>query len=149
VKSLGDGFMIAFSSATNAIHCAQDIRDRAAAGWHGHRINVRAGIHTGDAIRDLDDFFGHAVNVAARVAAIADGGEIVVTRVVRELVRGGPFTFDHLRSTPLKGIDDPVEIATVAPHLPADPRPDGPGARRRPRAPTDATPAIQLRQAPQ
>jgi class 3 adenylate cyclase len=113
VKSLGDGFMIAFPSASDAIRCAQGLRERADRGWSGHRIKLRAGINSGDAQRDVDDFYGHAVTVAARVAAVAHGGEILVTRVVRELVRGGDFAFGQLHRECLKGIDDPVEVALV------------------------------------
>jgi class 3 adenylate cyclase len=113
VKSLGDGFMIAFPSASDAIRCAQNVRDSAALGWSGHPVRLRAGIHSGDVVRDVDDFYGHAVTVAARVAALAQGGEILVTGVVRELVRGGPFKFDHLRMEPLKGIEEPVEVTSV------------------------------------
>jgi len=114
VKSLGDGFMIAFPSASEAILCARTVRESAARGWEGNPVTIRAGIHSGDAVRDVDDFFGHAVTVAARVAAIARGGEILVTRVVRDLVQGGSFTFDHVRSESLKGIQEPVEIAALA-----------------------------------
>jgi class 3 adenylate cyclase len=113
IKSLGDGFMIAFPSASDAIRCARDVRESAALGWSGHPVQLRAGIHSGDVVRDVDDFYGHAVTVAARVAALAQGGEILVTGVVRELVRGGPFRFDHLRMEPLKGIAEPVEVASV------------------------------------
>jgi class 3 adenylate cyclase len=113
IKSLGDGFMIAFPSASDAIRCARDVCNSAAIGWSGHPVRLRAGIHSGDVVRDVDDFYGHAVTVAARVAALAQGGEILVTGVVRELVRGGPFRFDHLRVEPLKGIEEPVEVASV------------------------------------
>ncbi len=114
VKSLGDGFMIAFPSASDAIRCAELVRGQAADGWEGKTVRLRAGIHSGDAVRDVDDFYGHAVTVAARVASIARGGEILVTGVVRELVRGGPFRFDNIRLEPLKGIDEPIEVASLA-----------------------------------
>jgi hypothetical protein len=114
VKSLGDGFMIAFPSASEAIRCARTVRDSASDGWEGNRVSIRAGIHSGDAVREVDDFFGHAVTVAARVAALAQGGEILVTRVVRDLVQGGSFAFDHVRSASLKGIAEPVEVASLA-----------------------------------
>jgi class 3 adenylate cyclase len=113
VKSLGDGFMIAFPSASEAIRCAREVRESAARGWEGNTLRVRAGIHSGDAVRDVDDFFGHAVTVAARVAAVARGGEILVTRVVRDLVQGGAFAFDHVRAESLKGIEEPVEVAAL------------------------------------
>jgi class 3 adenylate cyclase len=115
VKSLGDGFMIAFASASEAIRCAGEVRDRAAAGWEDYQFRVRAGIHSGDVIRDLDDFYGHAVIVAARVAGAAPGGDILATGVVRELVRGGGFRFSEPRNQLLKGIDREVEVVTLLP----------------------------------
>ncbi len=84
-----------------------------AEGWEGESIRIHAGLHSGDAVRDLDDFYGHTVTVAARVAALANGGEILVTRVVRELARGGGFEFDAPRVTELKGLDGTYEVAAV------------------------------------
>ena len=113
VKSLGDGFMIAFPSASDALRCAIAVQRSVDDGWEGNDLRVRAGVHSGDAVRDIDDFFGHAVTVAARVAALAHGGEILTTRVVQELVRGGPFAFSNARMAELKGIDGEIEIAAV------------------------------------
>jgi class 3 adenylate cyclase len=76
---------------------------------------VRAGIHSGDVIRDLEDFYGHAVIVAARVAGLAHGGDILATGVVRELVRGADFRFSESRKEVLKGIDHQVEVVTLLP----------------------------------
>jgi class 3 adenylate cyclase len=119
VKSLGDGFMIAFPSASEAIQCAMEIQSCVAAGWDGNKIRVRAGIHSGDAVRDVDDFYGHAVTVAARIAALARGGEILVTRVVQELVRGRPFSFGSQRVESLKGIEGEIELAPIAASVPS------------------------------
>ena len=101
--------MLAFSSARRAVACAQDIQ-------HGigrvfadtsPPIHVRIGVHTGDAVREADDFFGNAVNYAARVASQALGGEVLVSSLVRELVAGaGPgITFLDSRDVELKGLD--------------------------------------------
>jgi class 3 adenylate cyclase len=73
-------------------------------------ISIRAGIHSGDAVRDLDDFYGHTVTVASRVAALAHGGEVLATRVVGELTRGRPFSWGQARIIALKGITEPYEI---------------------------------------
>jgi len=113
VKSLGDGFMIAFPSATDGIRCASELQRGIAKGWEGESIRLRAGLHSGDAVRDLDDFYGHAVTVAARVAALAQGGEILVTRVVQELAHGGNFQFGASRVAELKGLDGAYEIVDV------------------------------------
>ena len=70
-------------------------------------IKVRIGVHAGDAVYEADDFFGTAVNYAARVASQALGGELLVSSVVRELAGGaGPgFAFLEGRDVELKGLD--------------------------------------------
>jgi class 3 adenylate cyclase len=94
VKTQGDGFMVAFPSARGAILCAVDIQ-RAIAQYNRQRsqrdILVRIGVNTGDTLRHEEDFFGVAVNLAARIAARARGGQILVSGLVRGLagpVRG-------------------------------------------------------------
>lgn len=117
VKTQGDGSMLAFSSARRAVACAQDIQhgiDRVFADT-SPPIHVRIGVHTGDAVREADDFFGNAVNYAARVASQALGGEVLVSSLVRELVAGaGPgITFLDSRDVELKGLDGQHRIYAV------------------------------------
>src|SRR3954471_172443 len=73
VKSQGDGFMVAFSSARQAVLCAIAIQ-KALAAHGGEPVRVRMGLHTGEAIKDADDFFGRNVIFAARIADQAQGG---------------------------------------------------------------------------
>jgi adenylate cyclase len=116
VKSQGDGFMLAFPSARRALSCGQTVqaRIRAAFSDPGSPIRVRIGVHTGEVVSDSDDFFGHAVNYAARVAGAARGGEIVVSSLVHELTGPtGAFTFAPPRVVELKGIPDPVSVYPV------------------------------------
>ena len=113
VKSLGDGYMLAFASASDAITCAQRVVDLSKKGDSGRTLAVRAGIHTGDAVRDLNDFYGHTVTVAARVAALANGGEILATRVVRDLTRGRDFSWGPVRTVELKGVTEPYEVMAL------------------------------------
>jgi class 3 adenylate cyclase len=109
VKTLGDGSMLAFSSARRAVGCAQDIQR----GIHrvfadaSPPISVRIGVHTGDAIHEADDFFGNTVNYAARVASQALGGEVLVSSLVRDLVAGvgSSLSFVDGRDVPLKGLE--------------------------------------------
>lgn len=77
VKSQGDGFMLAFPSARQAVLCATDIqRALARRSANGELpVRVRIGIHTGEAIRQDGDFYGRSVVCAARIADQADGGE--------------------------------------------------------------------------
>ena len=108
VETQGDGSMLAFSNARRAVSCAKSIQRRVADQLIDGMppIRVRIGIHTGDALREADHFFGTTVHYAARVAGHAVGGEILVSRVVRDLVAGGPdFRFLEGREVRLKGID--------------------------------------------
>jgi len=73
-------------------------------------IRVRIGLHTGEMVKEGDDFFGRHVNLAARIASQASGGEIFVSRVVRELVTGQSFVFDDLGERVLKGFEVPVRV---------------------------------------
>jgi adenylate cyclase len=106
VKSLGDGYMFAFASASRALNSSIDIQRSMRDVHEGEDgLHVRIGLHTGEVLRDADDFFGHAVIIAARVAAAAKGNEILVSSLVNELTRGiGTFEFGEPRSVQLKGI---------------------------------------------
>jgi class 3 adenylate cyclase len=118
VKSQGDGFMIAFQSARRALRCATETQRAFAAYNAGHPeepIRVRIGLHTGEAIREADDFFGKAVIEAARIAAGAAGGEILVSALSRELTEGaGEFAFGPLRQVELRGLTGPRQVSPVA-----------------------------------
>jgi eukaryotic-like serine/threonine-protein kinase len=108
VKSQGDGFMIAFASARRGLECAAGIQ-RAISLYNETRperaLRIRIGLHTGEAIREGDDFFGRDVNLAARVAAQARGGEVLVSALLKDLTRGArEFRFDDGREAELKGL---------------------------------------------
>ena len=79
VKSQGDGFMVAFAQPEQAVRCSVDVQR--ALGRRPNGIRVRIGIHVGKSVRRGDDLFGRNVAMAARVAAEADGGEILVSEV--------------------------------------------------------------------
>jgi class 3 adenylate cyclase len=120
VKNQGDGFMLAFPSARRALNCAQAI-ERTIAGTFrdpGSPIRVRIGIHVGETVREADDFFGHAVNFAARIASSAAGGEILVSSLVHDLLaQTGKFEFGEARVVEFKGIHGshrvyPVDTST-------------------------------------
>jgi class 3 adenylate cyclase len=117
VKSQGDGFMIAFDSASKALRCAQGIQHELAAYSRSHPdepVRVRMGLHTGEAIKDNDDFLGRTVIVASRIADEACGGEILVSSLLRELVTGtGEFRFGEPRSVELKGLSGTHQVVPV------------------------------------
>jgi class 3 adenylate cyclase len=109
VKTLGDGFMAWFGSAQRALECAASLQ--ATFGERdGEPIVIRVGINAGEPISEDDDLFGTSVITAARVAAEAGGGEILVSNVVRELVAGKGFLFTDRGSADLKGLDEPVRM---------------------------------------
>jgi class 3 adenylate cyclase len=75
---------------------------------------VRIGLHTGEPIREEDDFYGKAVILAARIAAEARGGEILVSRLVRELTeRSGLFSFTDPTDVELKGLSGMHSLSAV------------------------------------
>jgi class 3 adenylate cyclase len=115
VKSQGDGFMLAFASAEDALRCAIGIqRALVEAPSDGHRLRVRIGLHTGEPIREEDDFYGKSVILAARIAAEARGGEILVSRLVRELTEGsGLFSFTDPTDVELKGLSGMHSLSAV------------------------------------
>jgi class 3 adenylate cyclase len=115
VKSQGDGFMLAFATAEDALSCAIEIQralDRPPPG--GHQLRVRIGLHTGEPIREEDDFYGKDVVLAARIAAEARGGEILVSRLVRDLTeRSGQFSFTDPTDVELKGLSGMHSLSAV------------------------------------
>lgn len=112
VKALGDGFMATFHSPSRALECAtamqQAFEGEAGVGRHG--IRVRVGVNAGEPIAEDDDLFGTAVILAARIAAQADGGEVLVSDVVRQLVAGKGFAFEERGMAMLKGFDAPARL---------------------------------------
>ena len=100
VKTLGDGAMATFESPGRAIRCAWAIG--AASAQLG--LSMRTGLHTGEVELIGDDVAGLAVNIAARVGALAAPGEVLVSGTVRDLVVGSAFGFDDRGSRELKGV---------------------------------------------
>src|SRR5262252_194898 len=114
VKSQGDGFMLAYPSAAFALRASLITRDRMKAGFEGLPIRIRAGLHSGDAIKHDDDFYGRTVVIAARISALALGGEILASDLVYALARGlGTFSFGEPRTATLKGLDGFFELRPV------------------------------------
>ncbi len=94
VKRLGDGTMTVFESARAAIEAANEIQSTTSK----TELKVRIGVHTGDSLRRDGDYYGVAVNKAARIAGIAAGGEIVVSAVTAELSGGHGIRFGPSRT---------------------------------------------------
>ena len=130
VKTMGDGFMASFSSATKALECAiamqrafaahnesADARPSTGSG-RAEVIRIRIGLNAGEPIAEEDpdgrsDLFGTAVILAARIAAKAEGGEILTSDTVRGLVAGKKFLFADRGDAALRGFEDPVRLYEV------------------------------------
>jgi class 3 adenylate cyclase len=115
VKSQGDGFMFAFASAGDALRSAIGIqRAFADRDPDDAELRVRIGIHTGEPIREAEDFYGKAVILAARIAAEARGSEILVSSLVRELTESsGEFVFESPTDAQLKGLSGTYRLSPV------------------------------------
>ena len=115
VKTMGDGFMASFSSATRALECA--IAMQRAFAQHNESaeepVQVRIGLNAGEPIAEDEDLFGTAVILAARIAARTEGGEILASDVVRQLVAGKGFLFSDRGDVVLRGFEDPVRLYEV------------------------------------
>ena len=108
VKSMGDGFMLAFGSAKDGLNCAIGIQRAITARNESadEPVEIRIGLHTGEAVQEQGDFFGKHVNLAARIGGSATGGEILVSSLLAQLVGpSGEFTLSERPSMPLKGLD--------------------------------------------
>jgi class 3 adenylate cyclase/tetratricopeptide (TPR) repeat protein len=117
VKNLGDGLMVVFPSAVNAVSCAIGIQQavhRHNARHGDDRLRVRVGLNVGEPIHDEGDYFGTPVVVAKRLCDAAQGGQILASDLLRELIgsRGG-FDFRPCGSLALKGISDAVAASEV------------------------------------
>jgi len=109
-KSVGDGFLIEFSSAVQAVSCAKAIQEANGP----ERLPLRIGIHVGDVVVQGDDLMGDGVNVAARVEGIAEPGGIAITRAVHEQVRDKlDLGFMDKGNIELKNIQRPVQVFVI------------------------------------
>ncbi len=117
VKNLGDGVMVAFASAVDAVACAiaiQQVVQRHTESERGGGLMVRVGLNAGEPFLDDGDYFGTPVVVAKRLCDAARGGQILATDLVRGLVgnRGG-FEFRPVGPVALKGLPAPVTACEV------------------------------------
>ncbi|PKB72747.1 MAG: hypothetical protein BZY75_05410 [SAR202 cluster bacterium Io17-Chloro-G7] len=118
VKSMGDGFMLAFSSGQNAVDCAVAVQRSLAAYNVLHTVEpllVRMGLHAGDAIKEGDDFFGRNVIMASRISAKASGGEILVSSLFKEMTESvADLSYGEPREVELKGLAGLARVYPVS-----------------------------------
>jgi TolB-like protein len=115
VKVMGDGVLVEFASAVNAVACAVELQKRMAAANDGapeeRRVLLRVGINLGDVIVEGGDLYGDGVNVAARLQEMSEPGGICITGKVHDEVRGKlDLAFDDLGAREVKNIAAPVRI---------------------------------------
>jgi adenylate cyclase len=115
VKTMGDGFLVEFPNALDAVKCAYEIqrsaRERNFSLPRERRVRLRLGIHLGDVVESGGDISGDAVNVASRVEPLADEGGVCITRQVHDQVKNKfQLPFESLGPKPLKNVAEPVEI---------------------------------------
>jgi len=113
VKNLGDGLMVSFASAGSALACAVSMQHAITRLGGRDPQEIRIGVSAGDVTADDGDLFGPPVVEAARLCAVARGGQILVADVALSLAR--PRTFDAASLGPLllKGFDQPLPVSEV------------------------------------
>ena len=116
IKHTGDGIMASFQSASGAIDCAVDIQralDSRNEVNPDTPLRVRIGLNAGEPVAEGEDLFGTAVQLASRIAARAEPGQILVSDVVRQLAAGKEFLFSDEGDVVLRGFEDPVRLYGV------------------------------------
>ena len=111
IKTLGDGFLATFDGPARGIECASAIRD----GVRPLGIEVRAGLHTGECELAGDDVRGMAVNIGARIGALAEANEVLVSGTVKDLVVGADLEFTERGERELKGVPGTWRLFAASP----------------------------------
>ncbi|HEY2189169.1 MAG TPA: adenylate/guanylate cyclase domain-containing protein, partial [Caldimonas sp.] len=110
IDTSGDGFLATFDGPARAVRCACAI----SSGVRAIGLEIRAGLHTGECELMGDKLGGIAVHTGARVAARANGGEVLVSSTVKDLVAGSGLSFDDRGTQELKGIPGEWRLFAVA-----------------------------------
>ena len=113
VVTTGDGFFVGFDSPEAAVTCAVAIQRRLAEHrkQHGFAPQVRIGLHASGAAQIGKNFRGKGVHEAARIAALADGGEIIASSAT--VGSGSPYPASEPRTVTLKGISEPLDVVSI------------------------------------
>jgi pimeloyl-ACP methyl ester carboxylesterase len=102
IKTMGDGFLAVFDGPARAVRCARAICES----MSRRGVGLRAGLHTGEVEADGDDISGIAVTIGARIGALAEAGEVLVSSTVKDLVVGSALSFEDRGVHRLKGVPD-------------------------------------------
>jgi len=112
IKTTGDGFLVAFVSPTAAVRWAGAVVGAIAS----LGVGVRVGIHTGECLRMNDDLIGITLHICARICALADPGEVLVSGTVKELTTGSALRFLDRGQRALRGISEPWPVHSLLDH---------------------------------
>jgi class 3 adenylate cyclase len=114
IKHLGDGFLLTFPTTSAAIEAVTAVQRQLAVQRAVEApLALRAGVHAGEPVERDDDLFGLQVNIAARISALAQPGEILVSSVIHDLSPPGQITFSGFKTVDLRGVPDQVTICTA------------------------------------
>jgi adenylate cyclase len=109
-KTLGDGILATFGGASQAIAAAL----ACSAAGDAQGLPLHLGLHAGDILRESDNVFGGAVNIAARISALSTAGEVLASATVRELGRtSAGVEFEDRGGQEMKGVGEPVRVYAV------------------------------------
>jgi len=113
VDHTGDGFFVAFENPGSAVDCAREIQRRLAdhRREHGFAPQVRIGVHAAEASRHEETYTGMGVHIAARIGALAEGGQILASASTVEALEG--LEVEDRRAASLKGVSDRVEVLSI------------------------------------
>jgi class 3 adenylate cyclase/uncharacterized RmlC-like cupin family protein len=111
IDTAGDGFLMMFDGTARAVQAALEIRDAV----RGIGLEIRAGVHTGEVELVPGGIRGLAVHETARIMALGEPGDVLVSGTTRELSAGSGFTYEDRGSQVLKGIPDPRHVFALAP----------------------------------
>ncbi len=111
IKEMGDGTLLSFNSALDAVRCALKIQ-QASKDWPN--LKLRIGIHIGDTLFKNGDIFGDGVNVASRIEALAKPGEVYISQQVQHIVRNqSDFEVDFIGEKQLKNVGHPIGVYSI------------------------------------
>src|SRR5437016_6510974 len=133
VKTMGDSFLVEFSSAMDAVRCAYDIqrttREFNFSAPAEQKLHLRIGVHLGDVVESEGDISGDAVNIASRIEPLAEDGGVCLSRQVYDHVQNKiDLSLVSLGSKTLRNVSAPLEVFKIA--MPWDEAPKGPQGRR-------------------
>jgi len=118
IKTIGDGFLVEFSNALEAVRCAYDaqrtLKEYNISQPNDQRIIIRIGLHLGDVVESNGDISGDAVNIASRIQSVAEEGGVCLTRQVYDQVQNKfDLPLKSLGTKPLKNVNSPLELYKI------------------------------------